>query len=191
VGKASAAIREWLGAPGHSLLELSERSGISYATCHRIVNERLGTQKIEIGHLQKMVAAIARGGSLPVAVSSKEGTRFKRVLFGLPKGFQEQEELISGWQTQGIKVEIVHAGTDITQKAHELHPDLILVDLSMPNWGKSGLEQLKQFAKDKQTTIVLTGKITEASSALVEGSLETSQIVRQSERPGESKSAGG
>lgn len=192
VEKATVAIRQWLEAPGHSLMELAERSRIPYATAHRIVNERLGTPKIEMGYLQSMVAAVGRvSPNIPLgvssAVSSKEAPLFKRVLFGLPKGFEE-EELISGWQTQGSKVETVHVGADISKKVRELVPDLILVDLSMPHLSKSGLEKLKEFAKDKNTTIVLTGKIAEANSALVEGSLETGTRMRQT---GEIESAGG
>src|SRR5882762_9814088 len=58
--KGTAAVRTWLGEPSHTLLELSTRTGIPYATCHRIVNERLGTPNVEIGHLQQMISAVSR-----------------------------------------------------------------------------------------------------------------------------------
>jgi CheY-like chemotaxis protein len=186
VQKASAAIREWLGA-GNTLQELSDRSRIPYATCHRIVNERLGTEKVEIGHLQKLVAAISRTSGIPTVTVSeaKHVPRFGRVLLGLPKDFRA-EELVSGWEIQGSKVETMHAGVEIASKVKELHPDLILLDVSMPSLGISGLEQLKEVAKDKKTTVVLTGKIAEDSSALFTSWLDFGKQTKESEREAES-----
>jgi polysaccharide deacetylase 2 family uncharacterized protein YibQ len=61
--EGTAAVRDWLESPGHTISELSERTGIPYATCHRIVNERLGTPDVEIGQLKKFIAVASKGHS--------------------------------------------------------------------------------------------------------------------------------
>jgi len=183
VFQGTAAIRGWL-ASGHSLQELSTRTGIPYATCHRIVNERLGTPNVEIGHLQKMIAAVARRGRAFFA-QGEPHPRFKRVLIGLPKGLEEQD-LVSPWETKGIEVSTVHAGFEIAEKVEELHPNLILVDASMPNLEESGLERLKEFAKEKKSTIILTGEMGLANSALLQGSFERKTKIEELASEGES-----
>lgn len=183
VQNARAAIREWLRA-GKTVQELSDRTGIPYATCHRVVNERLGSEKLEIGHLQKMVAAIPASGRVLAGSVAKHVPRFGRILFGLAKDFRE-EELVSSWETQGSKVETVRAAGEIAAKVEKLHPDLIVLDVSMPSLGKSGLERLKEVAKDKKATVVLTGKIAEDSAALF-CSLHLGNRDTESEREAES-----
>ena len=74
----------------------------------------------------------------------------------------------SGWEVCGE----AESGPEAVEKAKELHPDLILVDVSMPNFEKSGLDRLKELAKDKKSTVVLTGEIAEANSALLQGAIE-------------------
>lgn len=180
------AVREWL-ASGHTLQELSARTGIPYATCHRIVNERLGTPNVEIGYLQKMIAAVSRRGRAFVA-RAEAHPRFKRVLIGLPKGFEEQD-LVSSWQTTGSEVSTVHAGLEMAKKVNELHPNLILLDVSMPNLEKNGLEHLKEFAKEKKSTIILTGEMSLANFALLQGSFEKKTKIE--ERASEGEAVGG
>lgn len=183
VFQGTAAVRGWL-ASGHSLQELSTRAGIPYATCHRIVNERLGTPNVEIGHLQKMIAAVSRGRRA-FFVQGETHPRFKRVLIGLPKGFEEQD-LVSSWQTTGSEVSTVHAGLEIAEKIKDLRPNLILLDVSMPNLEKSGLERLKEFAKEKKSTIILTGEMGLANSALLQGSFERKTKIEELASEGES-----
>lgn len=182
VVESTAAVRSWLGSPGHTLQKLSERAGIPYATCHRIINERLGTPNVEIGHLQRMVAAVSKG-----KFGGELHPRFERVLLGVPKGFQEQE-LVSCWQMRGSQVSTVHAGAELAEKAKELLPNLILLDVSMPNLEESGLERLKEFAKDKKNTIILlTGAIAEANFALAQcsfGKKKTEEPAKEGEAVG-------
>ena len=182
VFQGTSAVRGWL-ASGHTLQELSTRTGIPYATCHRIVNERLGTPNVEIGHLQKMIAAVARRGRAFFA-KAEPHPRFRRVLIGLPKGLQEHD-LVSSWETKGIEVSTMHAGLEIAQKLEE-HPNLILVDASMPNLERSGLERLKDFAKEKKSTIILTGELGLANSALLQGSFERKTKIEEFASEGES-----
>jgi CheY-like chemotaxis protein len=184
--KGTAAVREWLRSPSHSIMDLSARTGIPYATCHRIVNERLGTPNVQIGHLKKMVSAVSRDRR-PFAPGVASHPRYRRVLFGLPKGLAE-DELVSSWQMKGSEVSTVHGGLEIAQKMKELHPDLILVDVSMPNLEKSGFQLLKNFAKHTVKMIVLTGEIAETNSALLQGSFEkenkADELASEGETPG-------
>jgi CheY-like chemotaxis protein len=175
VDEATAAIRSWLQAPGHTIQKLSEKTGIPYATCYRIVNERLGTSKLEIGYLETIISAVGKGRS-PLPQGAGWFPRFKQVLIGLPKGF-EAGELVSSWQTKGSEVSTARGGPEIFKRMGELNPDLIVVDVSMPNLGKNGLEELKAFAKNTKGTIVLTGEMAEANSALVQGSFERPETM--------------
>lgn len=185
--KGTAAVREWLRSPSHTILDLSKRTGIPYATCHRIVNERLGTPNVEIGHLKKMVSAVSRDRR-PFAPGVAPHPRYRRVLLGLPHGLAE-EELVSSWQIKGSEVSTIHGGFEIAQKVEELHPDLILVDVSMPGVEKSGLELLKDFVKNTRKTIILTGEMVEANSAFLQGSFEKRN--EDDELPSEGETAGG
>jgi CheY-like chemotaxis protein len=185
--KGTTAVREWLRSPNHTILELSTRTGIPYATCHRIVNERLGTPNVEIGHLKKMISAVSRD-QRPFAPGVASQPRYRRVLLGLAKGLAA-DELVSCWQINGSQVSTAHGGVEIAQKMKELHPDLILVDVSMPNLEKSGLELLKDFARDTKRTIILTGEMVETNSALLQDSFGKRNQVE--ELASESETAGG
>ena len=155
------------------------------------MNERLGTPNVEIGHLQKMVSAVSRDRrpfrDLALSAGAEWYPQFKRVLFGLPKGLAE-DELMASWVMKGSEVSAVHGGLEIAQKMKELHPDLVLVDIAMPNLEKSGLERLKELAKDRNRTIIFTGEIVETALALLRGSSEkkhkAKEITRESEKAG-------
>lgn len=56
--EAGGSVERWLQAPEHSIRELSQRSGVPYATCHRIITERLKTDKIGIGELAKLLKVV-------------------------------------------------------------------------------------------------------------------------------------
>lgn len=58
--EGTTAIRDWLSS-GHTLQELSDKTSIPYATCHRIVHERFGTPSLEFGHLERMLSALSKG----------------------------------------------------------------------------------------------------------------------------------
>ena len=55
VEAGSLAIANWVST--HSIKQLSERTGIPYATCHRIITERLKASTIEVGDLAKLLHA--------------------------------------------------------------------------------------------------------------------------------------
>lgn len=186
VDQATAAIRAWLSSPEHTLQQLSERTRIPYATCHRIVNERLGTESLEFGYLQKMLSAVAKKGVR--AIEGKLVPRFDRVLFGFAKKVHENE-IVSCWKSKGSEVTTVHTGADIAKKVQELLPDLIVLDVAMPNLERSGLEQLRQFAKNQKGTIVLTGSIAEANATLLQCSVGPEYLGGKQKN--ETKTAGG
>jgi len=185
--KGTAAVREWLGSRNHTIRELSTRTGIPYATCYRIVNERLGTPNVEIGHLNKMLSAVSRDRR-PFVLGVQSRPRYRRVLLGLPAGLAA-DEIVSSWQMRGSEVSTVHGGLEAAQKIKELQPDLILLDVSMPNLEKNGLKLLKDFAGDANGTFVLTGEIVETSSALSQGAFEKRGAAE--EAGSEAESAGG
>jgi hypothetical protein len=56
VDKANKTIRNWVGK--NTIQELSRRSRIPYATCHRIVRERLQNAEVDVGTLEKMLQAV-------------------------------------------------------------------------------------------------------------------------------------
>jgi CheY-like chemotaxis protein len=89
----------------------------------------------------------------------------------------------------GSKVATIHAGLELAQTVKDLHPDLVLLDVSMPNLEKSGLERLKELAKDTKSMIILTGHIAEANSALLESSTEAKN--KPQEWTNEGKTIGG
>jgi CheY-like chemotaxis protein len=159
------AVREWLKSPDNSIRELSERTGIPYATCHRIVNERFGTPNLEVGFLGKMLSAISRGRGAPSGAKELR-PRFQRVLIGVPEG-EVRDDMTCPWAAKGSKVATASAGTEIAKMAEEMHADLILVDVTMPELGKNNLEQLRQIAQSDKTMVVLTGEIAKANSALL------------------------
>jgi hypothetical protein len=70
--QGTAAVREWLESPGHTIQELSQRTGIPYATCYRIVNERLGTPNVEIGQLENFISVVRKDRKRAVARKPRE-----------------------------------------------------------------------------------------------------------------------
>ncbi|MGB2605742.1 MAG: sigma-70 family RNA polymerase sigma factor [Candidatus Sulfotelmatobacter sp.] len=53
---AAKSVSRWLES--HSIRQLSERSGIPYASCHRIVSERLGASRVDMETLSRLAGAI-------------------------------------------------------------------------------------------------------------------------------------
>lgn len=52
----SKAISKWL--EDHSIQELSKRSGVPYATCHRIINRQLATNSLSLSAFSKLLKAV-------------------------------------------------------------------------------------------------------------------------------------
>jgi hypothetical protein len=56
IGEASRSVADWLDA--NPIQELSRRTRIPYATCYRIVNERLPKAKVDLDTLGKILRAV-------------------------------------------------------------------------------------------------------------------------------------
>ena len=72
---------------------------------------------------------------------------------------------------EGFKVEKAGDGEEALQKARQVHPDLILLDLMMPKFG--GFETLRELQSDETTgitIIIITGRYTDRS---------TSEMIKQ------------
>jgi CheY-like chemotaxis protein len=164
--QGTAAVRRWLELPEHTIRELSTRTGIPYATCHRIVNERLGTPNVEIGYFKKMVGVVLKDMKGKPLVRPEFPAHYRRVLLGIPKG-EDNMQLARSFETTGSEVTTVHAGTEVPVKIGEVHPDLVLLDVFMPSLGRNIFEELGKFAKDTKSTIIFTGETAEATTDLV------------------------
>jgi ATP/maltotriose-dependent transcriptional regulator MalT len=98
VTQGTAAVRDWLASPSHSINELSERTGIPYATCHRVINERLGTPDMQIGQLHKILASIAKEPH----PSLQPGASRARPRIGISYGPTRRETKILEGVVQGL-----------------------------------------------------------------------------------------
>ncbi len=124
VQESTAAIRHWLES--HSIKELSELTGIPYATCHRIVNERLGTRNVEFHHLADMlkVAASGSSGASAIAVPGPGS-----VLVG--SASRQWWRLISDLKKLGVDVMTATSGAEATVKVQQCDPKLVVLDGSI------------------------------------------------------------
>jgi len=167
VEEGTVAIREWLSSDGHSISELSRRTGISYATCHRIVTERLEGPSMGVGQLTEMVAAVLPDRKAATPAHHAYG-QVRSVLLGL--GTKSSEgNLVLTLENTGTKVATARGGKEVARMAEELHPDLIMLEMSMPSANKIDLEALRKFAKDGKKTIILTGDPLIANTELFGG----------------------
>jgi hypothetical protein len=77
VQSGATAITDWVGQ--NSVKQLSERSGIPYATCHRIVTTRLDKTTVGLDQFLKMVEVVG-GSETPVASKKKAAGPLVNVL---------------------------------------------------------------------------------------------------------------
>lgn len=178
VAHGTAAIRRWLDSPNHSIRELSEKTGIPYATCYRIVNERLGTQDVEIGELNKMIAVVLPS-TQEMARAVGVGQRQMRVMVGLGKE-AVAGSLAATLGATGTQVTTVHAGKELGQSVAQVDPDVVMLDASMPNL-QIGLEALRKHAENdrKTVTVIITGEPPASKANLLEGVLEKTRALEQ------------
>ncbi len=81
VQSGAAAITDWVDQ--NSVKQLSEQSGIPYATCHRIVNARLEKSTVGLGQFLKMVKVV--GGGKTTVTSAKKAAEPFAVMFDMRK----------------------------------------------------------------------------------------------------------
>lgn len=122
---ASRNVERWLKS--NSIQELSRRTEIPYATCHRIVNERLNSAEVTVGNLGKILKAI--GSSL---------TERKPVGLFVGNPAASWKATLEHMRSLGIEIMTANSGLDAAEKAEEHSPAQVIVDLSAPNLKLTG-----------------------------------------------------
>jgi hypothetical protein len=139
---ASRNVEQWLKS--NSIQELSRRTEIPYATCHRIVNERLNSAEVTVGNLGKILKAI---GSSP--------TERKPVGLFVGNPAASWKATLERMKSLGIEIMTANSGLDAAEKAEEHSPAQVIVDLSAPNLNLTG-DVLTRLCGNSRVT-VLTG----------------------------------
>src|SRR5271168_344370 len=119
VESANAGIRGWL--QDNTIQELSRRTGIPYASCHRIVRERLGSAQITVDALGKILKVVGQD-----AEARKEPAM--SLFVGGPKG--AWANLIEHYKASGLGVITAVTGRDAAEKAQAHSPSQVFVDVS-------------------------------------------------------------
>ena len=140
---ANRNVEHWLKS--NSIQELSRRTDIPYATCHRIVSERLSSAEVTVGNLGKILKAI---GSSP-------GDR--RPVIGLFVGNPAApwKATLDRMKSSGMEIVMAKSGLDAAEKAEEHSPAQVIVDLSAPNLNLTG-DMFTRLCGNSRIT-VLTG----------------------------------
>ncbi len=89
VQSGATAINDWVEQ--NSVKQLSERSGIPYATCHRIVTTRLDKTTVGLDQFLKMVEVV--GGEKPAIAKKKAG---EHLVVNLFRAGKHAETLLGG-----------------------------------------------------------------------------------------------
>lgn len=118
--EASRNVQHWLQS--HSIQDLSRLTGIPYATCHRIVSERLKSAEVTVGNLGKILKVV---GSAPAE---------RRPAIGLfvGKPAASWKPTLDRMKSTGMQLLMVPSGLAAAQTAEEHSPAQVIVDLSAP-----------------------------------------------------------
>jgi CheY-like chemotaxis protein len=130
VSEASGDVQAWLASPEHTILDLSQRTGIPYATCHRIVRERIGTPELEVGHLAKLAKAIGPDMAKN-RIRRAPVTGDYKVVVGAPSS-DWREQLLERLNATGMHVTTAEKTAEALKTAEKVSPDVMLLDVSMP-----------------------------------------------------------
>jgi hypothetical protein len=146
-------IQQWLADPENSIQELSRRTKIPYATCHRIVTERLPHSRVETGQLKKIAKAIR---DEPVKLKTRsQAEQRTRDVFEPVLGRELSWRLLP--KTAKIAAMNVE-GHDLTRRVKELAPnDVVIVDVTSSKLSGETLEALGEFAKSGITVVFAGG----------------------------------
>ena len=95
--------------------------------------------------------------------------------------YQDAREMYAEYlKASGFRVAEARNGIEAVAKAHELHPDCILMDLSLP--GIDGWEATRQLKADKSTShipvIAITGHTSELASRDAQAAGCTSFVLK-------------
>ncbi|HKT46620.1 MAG TPA: helix-turn-helix transcriptional regulator [Candidatus Acidoferrales bacterium] len=153
LSETKQAIQKWLDDPKNSIQELSRRTGIPYATCHRIVTERLEDARIETGQLQKLAKAVAGTARLQATTQRSTTESRTREIFAPILG----AKLARTFLPESSRIFGVNAKGDLLRKVREVQPNVVLVDVSSSKLTGETLKSLGEFAMKAGITLVFTG----------------------------------
>lgn len=145
LAEGSRAIKEWVDE--HSIKKLSEKTKIPYATCHRIVTERLDASKVTIKDLVILLSKVTDRPSRRMQMSPALG-----VVFAGPEG--HWQGAISNLRCSPLNVSEATSGKQAMDLAEKTRPDVIFVDPSTP--GLSG-EEVLNLGQGKAPVVMVKG----------------------------------
>jgi predicted transcriptional regulator len=141
---ASSAISKWVDS--HSIQELAKRSGIPYATCHRIVEGRLKHGSVSMNVFKKLLQATKIGieemtTAIPVR-SALVGTVCSSA-----------EPVVKN--VAGVEIQYMKAGSGaFVRAAKEKQHDIVILDISLPQFKLSEVAKVIDAAKDSPVLVV-------------------------------------
>jgi CheY-like chemotaxis protein len=159
----SKAIREWVDE--HSIKKLSERTGIPYATCHRLVTERLGNSKLSIKDLVTMLSKVAER-------PARELAPLGSVIFVGPE--KTWNTALDNMRGARMNVHQAKSGSQALRMLKKVQPGMIVIDVSMPEFKG---EELLELSRQKGPIVLVNtgdehklGEIADKVSRLASGS---------------------
>lgn len=136
---AYKAISGWVEE--HSIQELSTRSGVPYATCHRIVETRLKEGNVSMKQLQSLFAAIEPKERIPERVH-------KPIVVGTIANPARGTGVIAAKGGRAV-VEFVKLESGAKPvPTLDKHPDVVIVDTSLPAFKGLDVAKIVRSAPD-------------------------------------------
>lgn len=153
----SQAITKWVEE--HPISELAQRSGIPYATCHRIVNSGLPKKTVRLKDYAALLkvtspAASARCSIAPVAV--------RRVVVGAGAG-KAPLAAAAALARSGVKIISAGSAGEVMQAVKETHPDMIIIDGSSSQFNATEVGNIFRCAA--KSPVFVVGEMTKQSIA--------------------------
>src|SRR5580704_10820558 len=138
--------------------EVNEGTGLGLAITKRLVEQQGGKISLtsEPGKGSRFTFTLPVGNTSrteptkPHSLLATSSGSFGKPLILVVDDEASARELLVSYLNQEYRIAIAESGSEAVNKAHELRPDAITLDLSMP--GKSGFEALVTLKKDPETT---------------------------------------
>jgi signal transduction histidine kinase/DNA-binding response OmpR family regulator len=138
--------------------EVNEGTGLGLAITKRLVEQQGGKISLtsEPGKGSRFTFTLPVGNTSrteptkPHSLRATSSGSFGKPLILVVDDEASARELLVSYLNEEYRIAIAESGSEAVNKAHELRPDAITLDLSMP--GKSGFEALVTLKKDLETT---------------------------------------